>query len=502
MDTEKPGDAGVSASPTAETLTFWQFFSEAFVPLMNLSLPIKSAHREICDVLERAVLGDLGKQYVIINIPPRIGKTKIIEALICWQVAYFPDSQFLFTSYSADNAERSLSYVKKVLREPWYRQILGHRVGEVAKADLLTIVGGGNVFAAGLAGSLTGKGGGLKRPAGGFIAIDDPAKPEEALTPNGIQTVQDALELTIKDRRNSDEWCPIIIIAQRLAQEDLCGYVLATYPDDTHLIKIPALDTRTNTSNFPETYSTDNLIKARDSAISNIRFAFWSKMQQEPVSLGGNLIPIDKFLRWEPAEAWHPDLNPGGIQFERRVFTVDTALKTKEHNDFSCVQIWGKLMGKIYLIDQIHGKWESPELLTNAKAFYEKWMMRDPRGRVPLPPTRLLIESKAAGTGLAQQMRGLGIPAEEIERNIDKVTRVKAIMPHIETGLVVVPKDGSTPWVAGFLSECAAFSADGTAKNDDQCDAMCDGINELAGASPSIFDVLGVRPPPARLGGS
>lgn len=480
----------------ADVQTFWEFFSEVFCPLNKLNIPLKAAHREVCDTLEDALLGSLGKQYVIINIPPRIGKTKIAEALVCWHMTIFPEAQFIFASYSSDNAEASLAYIKQTLASDWFIEIYGDIIGTIAKADKLTIKGGGNIHGAGLAGSLLGKGAGLKQPAGGAILVDDPSKADAALRESGETTVVNALELTLKNRRNSDQWCPIVIIAQRLAQNDLCGYVMDTYPDDYHLIKIPALNSK-GESNFPETYSTKNLLAARDHVSSIIRFDFWSKMQQEPISLGGNLIPIDKFLRWDPADAWHPEMNPGGIRFERRCFTVDTALKTKEHNDYSCVQLWGRLLGKTYLIDQIHGKWESPELLTNATAFYKKWMMRDPRGRFPIPPTRFLIEAKAAGTGLGQQMRASktdSIPAEEIERNIDKVTRVKAILPHIETGLVVVPKDVSTQWIQKFINECAAFSADGTAKHDDQVDAMCDALNELAGEALSILDVLGVPP--------
>lgn len=489
MDT----DTTDTQSAAPEYQSFWDFFSEVFVQFNNLNIPLKPAHKEVCETIEDAVLGSLGKQYVIVNIPPRIGKTKIAEALICWHMAFFPQAQYLITGYSSDNPEGSLAYVRQTIRSDWFLEIFGDIIGDIARSDKLTIKGGGNIFAGGITGGLLGKGGGLKEPGGGAIIIDDPAKPDEALTESGEKGVVNALELTLKNRRNSDQWCPIIIIAQRLAQNDLCGYVMDTYPDDYHLIKIPALNSK-GESNFPETYSTKNLIAARDHVSSIIRFDFWSKMQQEPISLGGNLIPIDKFLRWDPADAWHPTLNPGGMQFERRCFTIDTALKTKEHNDYSCAQLWGLKQGKVYLIDQIHGKWESPELLVNCKAFYEKWMTRDPRGKIPLPPTRLLIESKAAGTGLAQQMRVLGMPAEEIERNVDKVTRVKAIMPHIETQLVVIPEDGSTPWIAGLINELSAFSADGTAKHDDRTDCLVDGCEELCGASISIFDVLGVPP--------
>ncbi len=464
-----------------EPLSFWTFFSEAFVPLNNLALPLKPAHKLVCDTLQDAVYGFLtGKQFVVINIPPRIGKTKILEALACWQIAYFPDSQEIYTSYSADLAETSLRYIREVIAKPWFRELFpAVQIGSSNKAEHVNTSEGGNIYAAGSGGTLTGKGGGLKRRAGGFICIDDPAKPDEALSPVEAENVRRWFELTLKGRRNSDEHCPIIICAQRLALDDLCGYVLATYPEACVHIKIPALDPVTQTSNFPETYSTANLLAARDSEQSNIRFGFWSQLQQEPIAMGGNMIPVDKFHRYDLRTA-------DSIKWERRWISTDTALKTKEHNDESTYEIWGRFQNRAYLIDLMVGRWESPELLTNGIVFWGK------HGNHPKNPNpKFTIEEKAAGTGLVQQMIRAGIPVEGIERNIDKVTRVKEIQPFIEAGLVVLPRDGDAPWVGKFLTQCAQFRADGKAPHDDMIDAMCDSVKGLLGKPLSIFDVIG-----------
>jgi predicted phage terminase large subunit-like protein len=481
-----------------EMLTLWEFFSECFIPFNNISLPLKPAHKEVCDILQDAILGFTGKQYVIINIPPRIGKTKILEAAACWLNAYFTDAQNLFTCFSSLLVQRSIRYIAQTIKSAWYCELFGETIGRICNSELVTTSQGGNTYGAGLDGTITGFGAGLKRRCGGFIAIDDPAKPTEALSPTVSASVRETFELTLKSRRNSDEFTPIIICAQRLAKDDLCGYVLDTYPKESIHIKIPALVVDAEgreVSNFPETYSVENLVAARNSEQSNIRFAFWSQMQQEPVSQGGNIIPIDKLLRWDCADAWHPELNGGGMRFERRVIAIDTAMKTKEHNDYSVVQLWGKRAGRSYLVDQMRGKWQSPELLRNVVEFWNKWMKSDPRGVVPLPPTRLLIEEKAAGTGLGQQLRSLGVPAEGVERNIDKVTRVKAVMPFIETGFVVVPRDDcqSAPWITEFISELAEFAEDGTAKHDDQIDVMADSLSQLNGAAITIFDVMAGR---------
>ena len=469
-----------SAKAEDDPLSFWEFFSEVFCPLNRLALPLKPAHKLVCDTLQDAVYEflDVRTQFVVINIPPRIGKTKILEALACWMIANFPDAQEIYTSYSADLAETSLRYIREVIAKPWFRELFpAAQIGSSNKAEHVNTTEGGNIYAAGSGGTLTGKGGGLKRKAGGFICIDDPAKPDEALSPVEAENVRRWFELTLKSRRNSDEHCPIIVCAQRLALDDLCGYLLDTYPDSCVHIKIPALDPVTETSNFPETYSTANLLAARDSEQSNIRFAFWSQLQQEPIAMGGNMIPVDKFHEFDPRE---------NIKWERRVITCDTALKTKEHNDQSVLELWGRFQNRAYLIDLMCGRWESPELLKNSVAFWRKHTA-DPRAPMP----RFTVEEKAAGTGLVQQMKREGIPVIGIERNIDKVTRVKEIQPFIETGLVVVPRANSVPWVGPFLTECAQFRADGKAPHDDRVDAAADGIKDLLGKPLSIFDVIG-----------
>lgn len=466
-------------------LCLWEFF-ELFVVMQGLELPLKQAHREACDVLQDAVLGELTRidrdtsepipfEFIIVNIPPRVGKTKLMQALACWMIAYFPDAQIIFTSYSGPLAEESLAYIAKVLQAPWFIELFGDKL-HGKKADHLTTASGGNVYGEGTGGELTGKGGGLKRPCGGFICIDDPAKPDEALSPVVSESVRRWFETTLKDRRNSDRHCPIIICAQRLAPDDLPGYILKTYPDDTKLIKFAAL-LPDNTSAFPETISAKTLLNYQKTRIG--RFVLASKYQQEPTSLGGNLIQTAAFPRYSLGEV-------EGFEWEELIMTCDTAMKIKQWNDSSCVDLWGRFKNRAYLLDQIHGKWESPELLSCSITFFNKC-----RDRFPQTVLRFVIEEKAAGTGLVQQLNVAGIPAEGIERDIDKVRRVKAVLPYIEAGMVFLPKDGETPWIEATLNEYAEFKEDGTAVRDDRVDTLADGVQLTLGRSISILDVLG-----------
>ncbi len=107
----------------------------------------------------------------------------------------------------------------------------------------------------------------------------------------------------------------------------------------------------------------------------------------------------------------------------------------------------------------------------------------------------MVIEEKAAGTGLIQQLNIAGVPAEGIERDIDKVRRVQAVLPYQEAGLVLVPGDNEPgcDWLPGFLTECAQFKPDGTHAHDDMVDCFADGVQLLLGRALSILDVLGLE---------
>lgn len=484
-------------TPDAEFIGLWEFFRDGFIPESKIDLPLKPQHQHICDVIEMAFLGMLppGIQYVVIKMPPRTGKTMIARAAVAWAEGYFPDAQWIYTSYAANIAEASLAHVAKAMRSPWYRDIFGDLIHGV-KTEHVTTIGGGNMYAEGAGGSLLGKGGGLKRAAGGGIIVDDAAKPDEALSPLVANKLKLWVEHTLKHRRNSDTFCPILFIQQKLGPNDLPGYVELTYPNETLVLDFPAyVDSKGNacetddaTAAFPETWSLATMRSLRGTRLG--RFVLATIYQQRSATLGGNLIPVDAFHRWDPKDL---------LKFERCVITVDTALKIKQSNDFSAAALWGLLDRRAYLIDLMHGKWEAPELLSSVITFWEKWTHDSLAPFIPRP--RLIIEEKAAGTGLLQNLHRKGVPATGIERDIDKVRRVQTLaLPYIEAGLVVIPKENSVPWIGKFTNECAEFAADGTAPHDDMVDTMVDGIEHLLGKPLSILHVLQSAPLPKPVG--
>ena len=472
-EAEAPTAPGTPAPRDADFLSFWEFF-QVFVDCQKISLPLKRMHQEVCNTLQAVVLGEIREyRYVVVNIMPRVGKTKIMEALDCWMLAYFPNAQIIKVSYSFPLVERSVRYVRDVLAESWFVGAFGDILGDVQQSHYFVTKQKGSIYGAGVGGTITGFGAGLKEPAGGYISLDDPANPSEALSKIEASNLQVWFENTLRSRRNSTEFTPIIVCAQRLAPEDLPGYLLEHYPEETLLVKYPALVNEE--SQFPETISTAELKNLRDGPGA---FTFASQYQQEPVSYGGNLIKSEDF-RFHDFD----DLG-SSVRWTSKIIVADTAMKAKQSSDFSVLQCWGRHDGKCYLIDQSRGKWDAPMLLNQLVAFHKK------HHRSGSSVFRLLIEDKASGTGLIQQITQHGIPATPVQVTKDKVTRVQEVLPFISSHLVYLPKHAEKTWLPAFLSECAAFRADGKQAHDDQVDGMSMALSNLSGKAVSIYDVM------------
>lgn len=478
--TQQAETAGAAAAQEEEddNLPFYDFFSDVYVPETRLRLPIKPDHKDICQALEAAYLGELGKQFIIITMPPRTGKTSIANGLVSWGGGYYPEIQAILTAYAQDQAKLSLGLIDAAMRSPWYIDLFGDLVHS-SKDDHLTTIAGGNIYAEGVGGQLIGKGAGLKEPAGGLFLIDDPAKPQGTLSPVVAKGLENWFEMTVLNRRNSDQWCPIVLIMQRLGTTDLVEYILRNYRSETLLLKFPCFVNKR--SRFPETWSDGRYDQLEKTRIG--RFVLASQMQQEPVMLGGNMVPVDKFKRYAPADRLLP--------WEDKIIVADPALKKGEGNDWWVLQCWGRLGRRVYLIDSVRVQVNSAEFIRIAIQFYRKHMVADEYR----PVSRFIIEDTAAGPGVLSALNEAGIPATPIQPIKDKAQRLNDVIPYIETGLAYIPADDdpeASEWLPILLSELAAFSQDMTHEHDDQCDCVAYALNELLGSGLSTLDVLGV----------
>ena len=166
--------------------------------------------------------------------------------------------------------------------------------------------------------------------------------------------------------------------------------------------------------------------------------------------------------------------------------TGDTAQKVKEHNDYSVFFVWGVTQfGKLRRLDWIRGKWEAPELKRQVKQLWLKWA----DGLNWIPCSGIYIEDKSSGTGLIQELAAeTAIPVIPLQADKDKLTRLEAVLSHIEAGNVELADNPE--YNKDLLDECEAFTRDDSHKHDDQVDTLVYGIMVgLSHFQASILDL-------------
>jgi predicted phage terminase large subunit-like protein len=421
--------------------------------------------REICNALERVLIGQTNR--LIINVPPRSGKTEIaVKSFIAWAMGLFPDSEFIHASYSKRLAAANTYEVRAIMQSEAYKELFPWTsLQDDSKAkDEFRTAQGGVVYATGADGTITGYGASKMRPEfGGAIIIDDPHKAADAASPVMRQNVIDWYQNTIASRLNKPDG-PIVIIMQRLHEEDLAGWLLAggTGEKWEHLC-IPARKSD-GASFWPEQFPDEMLDRLERSSA----YVFAGQYMQAPAPLGGGIF---KDAWWQYLDAKPP--------IKWRAIYADTAQKTKEQNDNSVFQCWGySHHGQAVLLDQIVGKWEAPELANMARIFWAKHKAADTEKLGTLRAFK--VEDKVSGTGLIQTLKREGLPMLGIPRDKDKVTRAFDAAPMVEAGQVVLMRD--VPNLADLISEAAVFP---NGAHDDVIDCAMSAISDMLQGSPA-----------------
>jgi predicted phage terminase large subunit-like protein len=297
--------------------------------------------------------------------------------------------------------------------------------------------------------------------------IDDPHKAGEGNSDLMRQNVIDWFQTTMESRANNKPHTPIIVIMQRLHEMDLSGWLLSGGNGEAwEHISIPAIDDA-GKSFWPDQFPLSELRRME----ATNAYVFAGQYMQRPSPLGGGIFKDDWWQYWRSIP---PPL-------EYRTIYADTANKTKEQNDYSVFQCWGKSRsGQAVCLDQIRGKWEAPELLVQARAFWEKHKTQ----ASPAPLRAFKVEDKSSGTGLIQTLKREGIPIIGIPRATDKVSRAMDAAPMIQSGNVLLP--GDAPWLSEFLAEASAFP---NGAHDDMLDPMMDAVSDIVAgpdAAPRI----------------
>jgi predicted phage terminase large subunit-like protein len=405
------------------------------------------------------------KPKLIIQAPPQHGKSEAITDFIAWTAGKNPDLRTIYASFSERLGVRANLKMQRAIASPRYKNIFETCLNErnittlsgqaLRNKEILEYVGHKGYFRnTTVQGSITGEGLDLG-------VIDDPIKGrEQANSPTIRNKSWDWFTDDFFTRFSED--AGLLMILTRWHLDDPAGRMIEKFGTAVDVVTYKAIATEDEEHRsegealFPELKSLEFLLERKATMpVSN-----WEALyQQSPVVIGGHIFRDD----W-----WRYYTHPPVVT--HRIIYADTAQKTKEHNDYSVFQCWGLTKdGQAILLDQSRGKWEAPELLVQARAFYAKHKALD------VGVLRAMkIEDKVSGTGLIQTLKREGIPVLPIQRNTDKVTRAMDVAPMIQSGNVLLPQNA--PWLSDFLAEASVFP---NGAHDDQLDPMFDAISDL-----------------------
>ncbi|WP_290846101.1 phage terminase large subunit [Henriciella sp.] len=393
---------------------------------------------------------------LIITVPPRSLKSFTVS--VAWPaflLGHEPTSNLMCVSYGEELASDLARQCRRLIEETDYARIFPRtRLARTAANDLETTQGGRR-FATTNGGVLTGRGGDI-------IIIDDPQKPEDAQSEVKRRSTIKWFENTLSTRLNHKAEGAIILIQQRLHEEDLAGHLLSKGGWD-HL-DLPAIaehDERIEIDQdevhvrkegealHPERESLADLDRQRQEMGS---YAFSAQYQQRPVPEAGNLIQPSWFRRFEDA----PEIKPG----VRTIQSWDFAVTDSAGSDFTVCLTALVHRNQIWIVDICRTKLNYPAQKRLYGELARKWR-----------PQSVLLERAANGQPLLDDLRANGVPGIMspigIKPNGSKVERLSVYSGRIEAGDVHLPR--KAPWLDAFLHEMAAFP---NGKHDDQVDAL------------------------------
>ncbi len=424
-------------------------------------------HRLICNALMRVFRGECTR--LIINIPPRYSKTELaVVMFIAWCLGKVPDAEFIHTSYSATLAANNSANVRDLVQHEAYREVFpGVALQDESRAHWSTTAGG-VMYATGAQGTITGFGAGKMREGfGGAIVVDDPHKADEARSDVVRQGVIDWFVNTLESRKNDPERTPIILVMQRLHEEDLSGWLLAGGNGEKWEHVCLSAWQGDGTALWPEKHTADELRRMEQAS----PYTFAGQYRQQPAPPEGGIIKPDQLVI--------VDAVPAGVRWARGWDFGSTTV-----GDWTAGGKLGKLPdGRLIIGDMVRlqaGPDERDKALVNTAA-------ADGRGVVQSIPQDPGQAGKTQVLDLTRKLAGFNVHTSP--ETGDKITRAEPLASQINVGNVLMLRGG---WNKPLTDEMRLFP---NGKWDDQVDGLSRAYARLighAGANPATSQVPGL----------
>lgn len=453
-------DTYINLRARDDFLTFVKVFAPTLVSDFKMGRHIKL----LCSKLQGVVDGDIKR--LMVFLPPRSSKSLICSKLFpAWYIGNYANHEIMSVSHSDQLASDFGRTVRDIVNTEKFQRIFKGVAlrSDVKAAGKWKTNKNGSYYAAGVRSQVAGRGANI-------ALLDDVMSEEDSFSQTGRKYIKEWYPAGLRTRLMPNG--SIIIINTRYHYDDLCGWLLKqektaeqnTYPWE--VISIPAwlneeaaelLDLPVGSSYFPE-WKSDEILRIDEQEIRASNGArYWNSLyMQDPSPDDGGIIK-KKYINW-----WEYE-EPPECQFI--IQTYDTAFSTSRTADYSVIQTWGIFhdydedyghSSHLILLGNTRGRYEYPELRRIAQDLYREFR-----------PDVCIIERKASGQSLIQDMRRAGLPVLDYLPDKDKVARVYASTPMMEAGRVWLPKN--KVWADDLFSECMSFP---NGSHDDQVDCM------------------------------
>jgi len=410
-------------------------------------------HKRMARAFERVARGELKR--LIINMPPRHTKSEFASYLLpAWFLGNYPGKKVIQTSHTAELAVGFGRKVRNLVDQDVYTTVfpgVGLQADSKAAGRWATNAGG-DYFAIGVGGAVTGKGADL-------LIIDDPHSEQEAALAEINPDIYDKTYewYTSGPRQRLQPGGSIVIVMTRWSKRDLTGQVLKSAAqrggEEWEVIEFPALLPSGNPL-WPEFWSLKELAALKEELPNSKSQA---QYQQNPVSESSAIVKREWWQIWEKDD-------PPNCDFT--LMAWDTAFEKSQRSDYSALTTWGVFyhpddtgisQANIILLNAFRDRMEFPRLKQEAIDQYKEW-----------DPDSVIIEKKASGAPLIYEMRAMGIPVQEFtpSKGNDKISRLNAVSDLFASGRVWAP---NTQWAEEVIDEVASFPA---GEHDDYVDSV------------------------------
>lgn len=454
--------------------SLYAFFLQAWRVLEPTTELSTNWHLEyISEWLEEVTDGKVRR--IIINVPPRSLKSTLVT--ICWPVWEWlkkPSKRKMFASYSQTLSSEHSMARRRLIESDWFQKHWGDRFtlnNDQNQKNYFKNYKTGHMFATSTGGTATGMG-------GDDVVIDDPHNTKQGESEAQRESTLQDIDKGLTTRLNNPKKGAIVLVMQRLHEQDATGHILAKGIKGLVHVCLPTIAEQHEVITFPRSGRTVERLpgtllhadrvgepEVAQAKLDLASYGFAGQHQQRPAPAEGGLLKRGDWQRFDPSypPKFSKIIQSWDLRFKR---TTTERMRKGLRGDYVVGVVLGVSGSSIYLIDVVRGLWGFKDSRKAMVKLSAKWPQAWGK----------LVENKANGPALVDLLGSKVQGLKLIEPQGDKMQRVEAILPLHEAGNLFVPLEGSTPWVDAFIDECAGFP---TASHDDQVDAFTQGVIHL-----------------------